>query len=156
MKYEDLRNWLCVGDKYKEFKDFNRRVLKPTQETLEQRSNCWFEYTPIFDPDNKQPKRIDFKIFRNAMTIEEERFFQSHVNNIRNLMFAHYQVTEKDFHDIEELLTLYNIEKATNKLMELFMYIQDHGDTINNKKEYRLKAMIRYLDPHFQDPPQDL
>lgn len=150
MKMEDLRQWLCIGDKYKLFKDFNRRVLKPTQEALEQNANCWFEYTPIFDEGEKQPRRIDFKIFRNVMTVEEEQYFDSHVQNMRNLMFTHFQIEDGIFSkELLPLLTLYNIEKATNKLMELFVYLQDHAEEVANKKEYLIKSMINYLDPRF-------
>ena len=148
MKMEDLRQWLCIGDKYKLFKDFNRRVLKPTQEVLEQNANCCFEYTPVFDEGEKQPRRIDFKIFRNVMTVEEEQYFEAHVQNMRNLMFTHFQIEDKVFSkDIKPLLTLYNIEKATNKLMELFVYLQENAERISYKKEYLIKSMIEYLDP---------
>lgn len=150
MKVEDLRNWLCIGDKYKDFKDFNRRILKTTQVELEEHANCWFEYTPVFTDDSKQPSRIDFKVFRNAYTLEEQRYINYHVTNIKNLMANHFEVSEREFNkNIEPLLTLYNVEKALTKLSELFMYINDHGDTIGNKKEYLLKALINYLDPHF-------
>ncbi len=149
MKMDDLRKWLCIGNKYKEFKDFNRRVLKPTQEALEQNANCWFEYTPVFEEGEKQPRRIDFKIFRNVMTVDEEQFFNSHVNNIRDLLFVHFQVEDSEFSKIFPLLTLYNIDKATNKLMDLFVYLREHAEEITNKKEYVIKSMINYLDPRF-------
>ena len=149
MKMQDLRDWLCLEDKYKEYKDFNRRVLKPTQEALEQNANCWFEYSPVYAEGEKQPYRIDFKIFRNAMTVEEEQYFDSHVNNMRNLMFTHFQVQDADFKEILPLLTLYNIEKAQNKLMELFVYLQDHAEEINSKKDYLIQSMRNYLDPQF-------
>ena len=148
MKMQDLRDWLCIGDKYKEFKDFNRRVLKPTQETLEEHANCWFEYTPVYDDGARQPHRIDFKIFRNVMTVEEEQYFDAHVKNLRELMFKHFQI-DAEFSKIFPLLTLYNIEKATNKLMDLFVYIQEHADEIDNKKDYLIASMIKYLDPQF-------
>lgn len=148
MKMEDLRQWLCIGDKYKLFKDFNRRVLKPTQEALEQNANCWFEYTPVFDDGEKQPRRIDFKIFRNVMTVEEEQYYEARVQNMRNLMFTHFQIEDNVFSkDIKPLLTLYNIEKATNKLIDLFVYLQENADRIPHKKEYLIKSMIEYLDP---------
>lgn len=151
MKIDTLRDWLCVGDKYKNFKDFNKRVLKPTQENLEQNANCWFEYTPVFTDDNKQPSRVDFKIFRNVMDDNEQKYFDSNVQNIKNLMFMHYKISDSEFHKyIYPLLTLYNVQKATEKLMELFMYVQDHQNEIKNEKEYLLKSMINYLDPHFE------
>ena len=149
MKMEDLREWLCIGSKYKEFKDFNRRILKPTQEALEQNANCWFEYTPVFADGEKQPRRIDFKIFRNAMTVEEEQYFDSHVNQLRDLMFTHFQIQDAEFNEILPLLTLYNIEKALQKYIELSIYFQDHAEEINNKKQYMLKSMKNYLDPQF-------
>lgn len=147
MKMEDLREWLCIGSKYKEFKDFNRRILKPTQENLEKNANCWFEYKPVFVDGEKQPRRIDFKIFRNAMTVEEEKYFNSHVQNMKTLMFTHFQIGDADFNKILPLLTLYNVEKATEKLMDLFIYLQEHADEIINKKEYLMKSLITYLDP---------
>ena len=83
------------------------------------------------------------------MTVEEEQYFDSHVNNMRNLMFTHFQVQDADFKEILPLLTLYNIEKAQNKLMELFVYLQDHADEINSKKDYLIQSMRNYLDPQF-------
>ena len=148
MKMEDLRQWLCIGDKYKEYKDFNRRVLKPTQENLEQYANCWFEYSPVFTDDSKQPSRINFKIFRSAYSAEEQRQLDYNKSYLRDLMLKHFEITNKEFDDrIDPLLTLYNIEKAKENFMDLFMYIGQHEDSITNKKEYLLRSLINYLDP---------
>lgn len=148
MKYDDLRNWLCLGEKYKEFKDLNRRILKPTQENLEQHSNCWFEYNPVFVGDEKTPKRINFKIFRSPYTVEEEQRFEKQTDYLRNLLFTYFQIQDRDFsQQILPLLTLYNLESATTKLTEISLYIQEHADTIRDKKKYALTSMVDFLTP---------
>ena len=81
------------------------------------------------------------------MTVEEEKYFNSHVQNMKTLMFTHFQIGDADFNKILPLLTLYNVEKATEKLMDLFIYLQEHADEIINKKEYLMKSLITYLDP---------
>lgn len=150
MKMDELRNWLCVGDKYKNYKDFNRRILKPTQESLEQNANCWFEYSAVFTDDSKQPSRINFKIFRNAMTVEEEEYFRSHVSYIKSIVATHFQVSDKEFNEkIIPLLTYYNVEKATAKLTDLYLHIDQHSEDIKDKKSYLLQSLINYLDPQY-------
>ena len=148
MKYEDLRTWLCLGDKYQEFKDLNKRVLKPTQENLEKHSNCWFEYNPVFVGDEKVPRRINFKIFRSSYTVEEEQRLETQTNYLRDLLFKHYQIQDRDFsQQIKPLLTLYNVERAITKFMEISMYIQEHTKDIHDKKKYVLACLVDDLTP---------
>lgn len=150
MKYEELRKWLCIGEKYANFKDLNRRILKPTQQTLNERANCWFEYKPVFVGDEKTPKQINFKIIRRAMTVDEEEYFNKMISRLRDNMFKYFQIEDKQFSKIVPLLTLYNIEKAANKFSELFSYIYvNRPDEIKNKKEYVMAAMMDYLEPRF-------
>lgn len=155
MKMEDLRQWLCVGDKYQDFKDFNRRVLKPTQAELEENANCYFQYTPVYPDGSKQPSRIDFKVFRRTYTAEEQKYLDNNKSYLRELMLRHFEISNKEFDEkIDQLLTLYNVEKATEKFTELYLYIDQHKDSIANKKEYLLQAMFNYLDPHSESNGQ--
>lgn len=149
MKMDKLREWLCVGDKYKEYKDLNRRILKPTQEILEQSANIYFEYAAVYDDNEKQPHTINFKVIRKVRTVEEEEYFNIHKTQLKSLLESYFQVNDKEFRKIESLLTLYNIEKAIQKCVELYLYLQEHVGEIKNTKEYVITSMVNYLDPQF-------
>ena len=62
--WDDIFEKLDKKDKkYEEWRDFQRRILKPAQEELKQKSDIRFEYEGI--RDGRKIKHILFKIYRN-------------------------------------------------------------------------------------------
>jgi len=61
MLYEKLDK---KDKKYEEWRDFQRRVLKPAQEELEDKSDIRFEYEGL--KEKRKTRRIRFTIFRNT------------------------------------------------------------------------------------------
>lgn len=147
MTMSELRKELFVEDKYLNYKDFNRWILKKSQKDLEAYTRCWYDYTPIYRDGEKEPYRIDFKIKRNVYDREEEEYINSKLNQLKNLMFLHDGFEEKDFKQIEELLTLYNADGAVQKYVDMSMYVSNHSSEIKDRKKYILAGMLHYLKP---------
>lgn len=63
--WDELYEKLDKKDKkYEEWRDFQRRILKPAQEELAEKSDIRFEYEGI--RENRKTKRIAFTIFHNV------------------------------------------------------------------------------------------
>jgi len=73
--WDELYDKLDKKDKkYEEWRDFQRRILKPAQEELEEKSDIRFEYKGL--RDGRKTRRVLFTIYRNTPsnpTVIDER-----------------------------------------------------------------------------------
>ena len=84
--WDELFDKLDKKDKkYEEWRDFQRRVIKPAQEELEEKSDIRFEYEGI--REGRKTKRIIFTIFNNTPknpTIIDERKMLLDANSVQD------------------------------------------------------------------------
>lgn len=66
---DDLKEFLGLGDKYKDIKDFERRVLRPSKKEIETKTDLKFEYKKI--RVGRRIGKIAFQIVKNQEPIDE-------------------------------------------------------------------------------------
>lgn len=147
MEVSKLREWLCVKDKYSSYLEFSRKVLKTAQKQLEEHANCWFEFLPEYRNNEKEPFRINFKVFRNAYTAEEQKEIDTKVAYLKMLWERYFDFSETEYQQIYPLLTLYNLTGTMNKTTELNMYLSANATKIKDKKSYCFESLHNYLLP---------
>ncbi len=55
---DDIKRWFCIEDKYKETKDFIKRVIEPAKKDLDEKAPWSFDYEKIKLPGNRKYTHI--------------------------------------------------------------------------------------------------
>ena len=144
---ERFRKWLKLEDKYPQYKDLYKRVIRPVYEELFERSNCWFEVAEVYKEGASEPYKLNFKVVRAALTIKEQEYLKVQTDAIVSLMFQHLHMKDKQIQQIIPLLNIYNVNNAIQKVMFLYDYIRENWKEITSAPDYCTRALIKELSP---------
>ncbi len=140
-----FRKWLKIENKYKNYKDLYKRVIRPVYEELFEKYDCWFEVSEVYDGQTKEPYKLNFKVIKSSLSLKEEEFLNTQVTLISNMLYNHFQLKEKQLKEIVKYITLSNVEKAKNKILYLHEYISKNRQNISNVPEFTKKSLIEEL-----------
>lgn len=146
MYTDKLRKFLVLGDKYKDFKDLYKRVLRPVYEDLFEKADCWFEMAEVYRTGETQPYKVNFKVVKSALTKKEEEFLKSQQQQIKNMLALHFQMKDEHLKQIIPLITLSNSQAVMQKMMYLKSYLEDNWKYVKNIPEYALTSILRELE----------
>lgn len=143
--------------KYDLFSDVKRRVLDPAMNELrkmseEGRSDCYYEYEPIFPPGKKRglPDKLCFTIhssnFGKEVTAQNKRLSETIL--IEKFLKNELQQTPTNCKKLLNLLTDENISGFQKKMKELKAYCQAPEHKIDNLRSYAWQSLIDYLEAH--------
>lgn len=142
----NLRKWLCIEDKYTSYKDLNK-LLKSAQKCLEEKANCWFSFSPVYRNNEKEPYKINFKIFRNAYTVEEQAEIDRTGAQMKELWFRHFGFGDTECENLFIHFTLYNLDGIKQKTVELYEYVMNNKSKIKDVKKYCFDSLMNYFLP---------
>ncbi len=142
---EKFRKWLKLEDKYPEYKDLYKRVIRPVYVDLFEKANNWFEVAEVYRPGETEPYKLNFKVIRSALTIQEEEYLKSRIKQIEGLAFRHLRMQDKHMQEIIPLITIQNAKQATEKVLSLHQYISNNK--VTSIPDYCTKALINELTP---------
>ena len=145
MSMEEFREYLMIKNKYKDFKDLLKRVIRPAYEELHEKADCWFEMSADYREGEKEPFRLHFKIITAAATIQEREVFASQKKSVEGMLFRHFAMQGKHIQPLLAKITTGNIQAAMAKLGELKDYILDNRNKIENVTEYAMQAMLNFF-----------
>lgn len=144
LSYDKFRSWLQLEDKYQNFKDLYKRVIRPAYEALHEKADCWFELEEEYSsPDAKEPAYLNFKIIKAAATVHEKEKLELQRRNIEGLLFRRFQMEDKHIQQVLKLVTLENVMLVLEKIGEVANYISDNPGKIKNKPEYALTSILK-------------
>ena len=141
-----FRKWLLLEDKYKDYKDLYKRVIRPVYEELFEHSNCWFEVAEVYRPTDSQPYKLNFKVVRQPLSQKDKEMLELKKKNIATMCERHLGMSRKQIDDILSIVDLSNVDRATNKIVDLGQYLQKHIGDINDVSEYCYKSLKREID----------
>ena len=144
---ERFRKWLKLENKYPKYKDLYKRVIKTVYEDLFEKANCWFEVSEVYKEGETEPYKLNFKVIRAALTIQEEEYLKRQTNNFIVVVSRHLHMEDKHIRQITPLLNIYNINSAIDKVIVLADYIKEHWKEITSIPDYCTKALISELIP---------
>ena len=142
-----FRKWLKLEEKYPKYKDLYKRVIRPVYEELFEKANCWFEVAEVYKNGESEPFKLNFKVVRAALTIQEEEYLKNHSQSLANMLARQFKMSEKQIKEVLSYVTISNVQIGINKVMELNDYINEKWDTITSISDYCTKAMITKLTP---------
>ena len=145
VSYANLRKWLGIDSKYKEFKDFNRRVLKASAKELSKVADCWFETDEIVRDSHRKPQSIRFSIVRGKLSIVEMERFTLQSNQLYNLLRNHLKFKNEHIEELRPYVNFGTIKSLLAKTVSLFPIIDKNITTITNIPNYCLKSLIKEM-----------
>lgn len=125
-KLNELKKLLGVEDKYKDFRDFERRILKVAKKEINEKTDIWIDYEKI--KEGRRIGKISFEIQSKYVESDESKVIDALYSDeeiedikiksgLRNAIFNKKQIME-----------LYEIavEKTEDKEIEVYRYISDN------------------------------
>lgn len=151
--YIDLRSILNIDDnKYLDYLDFRKRILKSSERALMNQTNCWFTFHERFPANSRTPNIIYFKIYNRALSEQENRDHKSRVDRIKDICI-HLGMTTRTTSSILSKITPGNSQYCYKKSNELLAYVMDHESEINNRAAYYRQAMQNIILNQLYDIP---
>lgn len=142
--YAKLRNWLKIGKKYSEYKDFYRNVIRPAYEELFEKSDVWFEVSEIYMQGEKEPYKLNFKVVKGRTNTEEEELLNKYKLSIDGMLSTHLALDTNHRRNIIRLVTIDNYQAMVEKIRYLKEYIP--GKKIKDPFKYCVRAFNQDFD----------
>lgn len=144
---DELKNILCIPDKYPRFYDFKKNVLEPVQEDIYEKAHCWFNCNVAnFKTTHKGKTMLNFKV----ITPEFKKELGKRDENILNILRTHYKFNPDQIKAIENILAADDLNRNAfmQKISEIDEHIHknnaDHSkDEIVNKTQYMYKSLTQ-------------
>lgn len=144
---DKFRKWLKLDNKYLEYKDLYRWVIKPVYNDLFEKSNCWFEISEIYNKKgDNEPYRLDFKVIKSALSEKEQELLDAQIKQIIHLGTRYLQLQDKHFQELTPLITMSNYVKVLDKISFLIDYLKENYKSINSVPEYCLSILRKELE----------
>lgn len=142
-----FRKFLKLEDKYPEFKDLYRRVIRPVYEDLFEQADCWFEMAEVYrNSGDTQPYKLNFKVIKSALSKKEEELLKGQKKMITNFCSLHFAMKDEHLQQFIPQITLNNYKAVVTKMLYLGEYVRDNWNKISNKAEYCLSVLLKEVE----------
>ena len=155
MSSQELRKWLQLEDKYREFRKLAARVLDPAQKELEELAragycDCYFTYQKKYTGYKKagEPDAIEFKIMKSPklMNQEEQNVYERQYLQLQDMLMKHFGFTQREIESLMRRINEHNINEMFAKVSTIYMMVKnDKEGEIKDIKAYVFKAMDNFL-----------
>lgn len=149
---KELREYLCITDKYPSFRHVVQRVLDPAKKELAELadkgfSDYYFDYEKVYSGSRRtgEPDKILFKIFKSKMFVSKanveadkrcrERF--------QILLKTHFDFDDKEAASLSKKVNQLNAAEYLGKLVEIEQYAAK--PEVKDKKRYCAKALAEFI-----------
>ena len=155
MSSQELRKWLQLEDKYREFRKLAARVLDPAQKELEELAkagycDCYFTYQKKYTGSRKsgEPDQIEFHIFKSPKLAgnEEQAVYDRQYAHLQELIMKHFGFTQQEIESLMKRVNEENVTEMMTKVSSIYMLVKnDKKGEIKDIKAYVYKAMDNFL-----------
>jgi len=143
MTIAKFRQWLKIENKYAEYKDLYKCVIKIAYDDLFEKSDCWFEVSESFKLGESEPYKLNFKVIKSALSAKEQELLDSNKRGIQEVGFKHLHMVDIHFKRIIPLITAGNSQKMVDKVMYLCDYVSKNYKSINDIPEYCTQVLLK-------------
>ena len=142
-----FRKFLKLEDKYPEFKDLYRRVIRPVYDDLFEQADCWFEMAEVYrNSGDSQPYKLNFNVVKSALSKKEEDLLKGQKKMITNFCTLHFAMQDEHLQQFIPHITLNNHAAVLNKMLYLGEYVRENWNKISNKAEYCLAVLLKEVE----------
>lgn len=134
-----FRKFLKLEDKYPEFKDLYKRVIRPVYDDLFEQADCWFEMAEVYrNSGDTQPYKLNFKVIKSALSKKEEELLKGQKKMITNFCSLHFAMKDEHLQQFIPQITLSNYKAVVTKMLSYFFRL---GYVLHDR--YLLTATLR-------------
>lgn len=144
---EEFRRIMDVVDKYTNYKDLLRFIIKPSGEKIKKIADCWFEVSALYHPNEKQPHHLSFKIISIPLNPLEKKKFEQQKGMIEGCLF-NLGVRQGHVEEILKHVHTGNIMIVIEKAYDLQTTDIDRRDIID-PDAYYYTAMMQFIGIQF-------
>lgn len=113
-----FRKFLKLEDKYPEFKDLYKRVIRPVYDDLFEQADCWFEMAEVYrNSGDTQPYKLNFKVIKSALSKKEEELLKGQKKMITNFCSLHFAMKDEHLQQFIPQITLSNYKAVVTKML---------------------------------------
>ena len=166
MSSQELRKWLQLEDKYREFRKLAARVLDPAQKELEELAkagycDCYFTYQKKYSGSRKsgEPDQIEFHIFKSPKLAgnEEQAVYDRQYAHLQELIMKHFGFTQQEIESLMKRVNEENVTEMMTKVSSIYMLVKnDKKGEIKDIKAYVYKAMDNFLKETEMDSYEEI
>jgi hypothetical protein len=166
MSSQELRKWLQLEDKYREFRKLAARVLDPAQKELEELAkagycDCYFTYQKKYTGSRKsgEPDQIEFHIFKSPKLAgnEEQAVYDRQYAHLQELIMKHFGFTQQEIESLMKRVNEENVTEMMTKVSSIYMLVKnDKKGEIKDIKAYVYKAMDNFLKETEMDSYEEI
>ena len=153
---EEIREWLQLGDKYSQSKDFRQRILEPTIKELKEKADVYFDIAREQDKKTGKWKKAAIKngrqiigwkinIFKKATNKEEISKATEFEQNIRNYLSEYFKLKPMDIVSLEKYIRSPEWQPHIWNAMHRVAKRIDNRE-VKNKRAYMIQALKNELE----------
>lgn len=146
ISYEELREKLCVGDKFRRYYDFRNRVLKEAENELREKSNYWFSLVEVF---SRKGAEAPLKFIFNIFSVDDNSDYQKFAARRRSIyqtMTETLRIKEGTAKSFIQQITIRNINYVWRKHNSILTHMVTQSESIKNRMSYYIGTMQRIID----------
>lgn len=149
---KELRENLCIVDKYPSFRHVVQRVLEPARKELQELADkgcCdyYFDYEKIYPGTKRtgEPEKILFKIHKSKVFVTQADIEADKRGRqqIANLLKSHFGFDDKEAAQLSKKVNHLNCTEYLGKLVEIEQYAAK--PEVKDKKAYCAKALNQFV-----------
>ena len=141
---EEIREWLQLGDKYKQSSNLRLRVLKPAIKELKEKADVYFKIVKAI-PQGKQIIGWKIKIFKKATSDGDLQKANRLEQDIRFYLTEHFKLKPIDLASLEKYIQSPEWQPHIWEAMHRVAKRIDNK-TVKNKRSYMIKTLINELE----------
>lgn len=149
----ELRDYLCIKNKYQSFRHVVQRVLDPAKKELKEMadkgfSDYYFDYEKVYTGTRRtgEPEKILFKIFKSKQFISKKEEKTGDIlqrERFAKLIIDHFGFEQNEAMQLCKEVTMANAPECLNKLLEIEQYASK--PEVLDKKAYCAKALREFF-----------
>lgn len=138
----EFRKMMDVVEKYPNYKDLYRWVIKPCHEKLKEKADCWFEVAAMRREGEKQPYQLSFKIISIPLNAFERKQLEANKKLVEGML---WRLGVKQGH-IEEILNQLHVSNVVNTIQKVDDLLRTDFDRMIAKPDaYYYEAMNKFF-----------
>lgn len=146
MTIEEIKTWLQLGDKYKNYNGIKQSILKPVAKDLKAYADCWFDLDhPEFeDKDGTKVVGLWFHIVTPELSLHYVKLKES----IIEILKRHFHLEANHLKQLEPIMNMQENDYGTlqYKILDLAERIRKDR-SIRNIPAYVVKSLLNYHTP---------
>lgn len=143
MPIDELRENLCLGDKYTNFNGIKKSILDPVQKELKEISDIYFNYSEV--KEGKKVTGINFKVLDNTTGTQSDKEAKLFYN-LYDVIRKNFGMNDEQMLKLQPVLRQHSYQDVAIKVSKLWEYVNTPGQVKLSKAAYAFTSLINEFE----------